>query len=105
MKTKLFSILACLILSTSAWACAGISGACQIASSCDCVDPACGAPYSCMSPGYCCAAFGNIGATDTPEPMERTVYSADDFPGAFVEPARKHYRHHYRPRVYHYKGE
>ncbi len=68
-----------LLLSTSLFASCGGDGGCQSSSSswggflscengpgwsCECADPACRQDNPCLSPGRCCAAFGNIGGIE-----------------------------------------
>lgn len=42
----------------------GFSSCNPYESTCQCVDPGCSSPWDtdCISRGYCCEAFGNIGA-------------------------------------------
>lgn len=78
MKATLITVIGCSILLTSnlafAWyddnqsSCQG--GSCGSSycnpyeSNCQCTDPACSHPAdsNCISRGYCCEAFGNVGA-------------------------------------------
>lgn len=74
MKTVLLSVAGCLILAFSGITLADcFGGGCgggeqricdPMKSDCQCSDPLCNKPMytNCISRGYCCEAFGNIGA-------------------------------------------
>lgn len=71
MKIAVASILGCLAILFSATTWADCStGSCGGSecdynqTSCQCTDPICNKPWysDCISRGYCCEAFGNIGA-------------------------------------------
>ena len=101
MKTKLLILISCLTIAGSGYAACDqcSSGGCDAQGACSCVDPACGAPYSCMSGSECCAAFGNIGAFDSTPESNDTDYSysttnliTDDFAQNQVVPYHPSYK-------------
>jgi len=115
MKTKLLVFL-CLGMISTGYACGGCDSDDECGdtsvSACSCVDPTCSDPYSCMTPGACCSAFGNIAAMDSSPDLSSDVeysYSSTNLfsdysyqSGVMPVPAQN-YQPVYRYRSY--KGE